>query len=155
MISGVFGGGYVFLNTKSLRGVEVNSPHWVRTGAVLGRRALICSKDEQLRSLVSRDELLTPPKERLACGARLATATHAPFAQEKPIKRDALFRAKRDQKVYMRGRSILVSIDILLEHAEIPCELALGTIAPNFGETFWELLLDPLEGGTRHVLDPC
>jgi hypothetical protein len=137
MISGFFGEGYVFLKKISLGGVEVNSPNWIPTGSALGRRPLICSKDE-----------------RLDCEARLATPTHAPFAQEKPIERDALLRAKRDQKICMGGRSILVSIDVLLEHAEVPCELALGAIAPNFGETFWELLLDPLEGGTRHVLDP-
>jgi hypothetical protein len=154
MISGFFGEGYVFLKKISLGRVEVNSPNWIPTGSALGRRPLICSKDEQLRALISRDELLTPPKERLDCRARLATPTHAPFAQEKPIERDALLRAKRDQKICMGGRSILVSIDVLLEHAEVPCELALGAIAPNFGETFWELLLDPLEGGTRHVLDP-
>ena len=51
--------------------------------------------------------------------------SHFTFAQEQPVHRDVLLESQRDQEVRVRCRPTLVSVDVLLKHAEITRELSL------------------------------
>ncbi len=50
---------------------------------------------------------------------------HFTFAQEQPVDRDVLLERQRDQEVRVGCRPALVSVDVLLKHAEITRELSL------------------------------
>ncbi len=55
---------------------------------------------------------------------RLALS-HLTFAQEQPVDRDVLLERQRDQEVRVGCRPTLVTVDVLLKHAEITRELSL------------------------------
>jgi len=49
--------------------------------------------------------------------------------------------------------ALLVAMHVLLEHAELPGELALRAITAHLCEALGKLLLEAFDGGSTHVLD--
>ncbi len=52
----------------------------------------------------------------------------------------------------MGGGSAFVAMNILLEDAEFPGKLSLGSIPPDLGDALGKLFLDSLDGACRHEI---
>lgn len=52
----------------------------------------------------------------------------------------------------MGGGSAFVAMNILLEDAEFPGKLSLGSIPPDLGNALGKLFLDSLDGACRHEM---
>ena len=76
--------------------------------------------------------------------ARLAVALHPALAEEQPVEGHVLLGGEGDEEVGVRRGAVLVPVDVLLEDAEIACELALGPVAPHLSDALGKLSLPSL-----------
>ena len=101
-----------------------------RSAAPTGRaQALKCSKPGAER-LASIEHALCPEKARALCrdlerSRSLSTLVHPALAEEQPVEGHGLLGGEGDQEVGVRGRAVLVAIDVLLEDAEVSSKLTL------------------------------
>src|SRR5688572_7284606 len=89
-----------------------------------------------------------PPGRMRASAIRAGRLAPAPLhlaaAEQQPVHRHVLLHGERDQEVGVGSGAALISIHVLLKHAEVARELTLRSLSANFRDPIRQLALDAI-----------